>query len=411
MVVSSQGSTTSSTSSTRIETDNIFMYTQPTSIIENEVKNKENNSNIIQNKTMRSTRNSRISDTHENNVDSLSNIINLVDQSDCNNMKEQQQSLQDVPKQRSKLKSYRKKRPLPQCRGNDEENSNTQSSSPSCKTGKSNEDKVLVLIKNGKVSNQNTVASSSKSSIQDTGSRQSAESVPAKTSSKSPPIPPPKKKKKQTYQDQVLAHLSKSMKPFTLKTLASELRTTDVALHHLMLSLLDKQIIKKKEFGTKRKKELYYLNSDQIMKNCTNTIANAEERKATKAQLRNYLTRESTLEHKVKQTLSELSNNALVNRIKEEENNMEQLRLRLDAVRGRSTNNNNKNNVKTLEQMKVRINTMRNEWRIRKEKCTDFLDNLADAMEKKTKDIAKVLEIETDQMMGVTMPPKHVIGN
>jgi len=318
--------------------------------------------------------------------------------------------LQDVPKQRSKLKSYRKKRPLPQCRGNDEENSNTQSSSPSCKTGKSNEDEVLVLIKNGKVSNQNTVASSSKSSIQDTGSRQSAESVPAKTSSKSPPIPPPKKKK-QTYQDQVLAHLSKSMKPFTLKTLASDLRTTDVALHHLMLSLLDKQIIKKKEFGTKRKKELYYLNSDQIMKNCTNTIANAEERKATKAQLRNYLTRESTLEHKVKQTLSELSNNALVNRIKEEENNMEQLRLRLDAVRGRSTNNNNKNNVKTLEQMKVRINTMRNEWRIRKEKCTDFLDNLADAMEKKTKDIAKVLEIETDQMVGVTMPPKHVIGN
>jgi 26S proteasome regulatory subunit (ATPase 3-interacting protein) len=52
---------------------------------------------------------------------------------------------------------------------------------------------------------------------------------------------------------------------------------------------------------------------------------------------------------------------------------------------------------------------MRAEWKSRKEKCMDFIDQLADGMEKKPKEIIKLLELETDEMVGVTIPPKHVI--
>ena len=57
--------------------------------------------------------------------------------------------------------------------------------------------------------------------------------------------------------------------------------------------------------------------------------------------------------------------------------------------------------------MKKRINDMRLQWKKRKEKCMDFVEQLADGMEKKVKDVVKLLELETDEMVGVTIPPKH----
>jgi hypothetical protein len=59
--------------------------------------------------------------------------------------------------------------------------------------------------------------------------------------------------------------------------------------------------------------------------------------------------------------------------------------------------------------MKMRINAMRGEWKKRKEQCMDFVETLADGLEKKPKDVVKMLELETDEMEGVTMPPKHEI--
>jgi hypothetical protein len=52
---------------------------------------------------------------------------------------------------------------------------------------------------------------------------------------------------------------------------------------------------------------------------------------------------------------------------------------------------------------------MRGEWKKRKDKCIDFVEQLADGMEKKVKDVVKLLELETDEMEGVKMPPKHTI--
>jgi hypothetical protein len=52
---------------------------------------------------------------------------------------------------------------------------------------------------------------------------------------------------------------------------------------------------------------------------------------------------------------------------------------------------------------------MRDEWKKRKDKCMDFIDQLADGMEKKPKDVVKLLDLETDEMEGVAMPAKHEI--
>jgi hypothetical protein len=51
---------------------------------------------------------------------------------------------------------------------------------------------------------------------------------------------------------------------------------------------------------------------------------------------------------------------------------------------------------------------MREEWKSRKQRCLDFVEQLADGMEKKPKDVIKLLDIETDEMERVVMPPKRV---
>jgi hypothetical protein len=51
---------------------------------------------------------------------------------------------------------------------------------------------------------------------------------------------------------------------------------------------------------------------------------------------------------------------------------------------------------------------MREEWKKRKEKMVEFVDQMADAMEKKPKDMIKLLDIETDESVGAVLPEKFV---
>ena len=39
----------------------------------------------------------------------------------------------------------------------------------------------------------------------------------------------------------------------------------------------------------------------------------------------------------------------------------------------------------------------------------DFLENLADGLDKKVKDVVKQLDIETDESVAAKMPPKYII--
>jgi hypothetical protein len=60
--------------------------------------------------------------------------------------------------------------------------------------------------------------------------------------------------------------------------------------------------------------------------------------------------------------------------------------------------------------LKLRINHMRGEWKKRKDMCMDFVDKLADGMEKKPKEIIKLLDIDTDEMNAAVMPPKYNVS-
>ena len=59
-----------------------------------------------------------------------------------------------------------------------------------------------------------------------------------------------------------------SCKPYTLKTLAHAIGSTEAAIHHVMLSLVDKGIVIKKDFSTSggRSKELYWANQTSTAK-------------------------------------------------------------------------------------------------------------------------------------------------
>ena len=202
-----------------------------------------------------------------------------------------------------------------------------------------------------------------------------------------------------------------------------------------MLSLLDKGVVRKKEFGKARKKEIYYVDVDMGLKELNNggsKAASENEIREAKVELQRCNDRQIALQRELQGVLQELSNDDLETRLTEETAVVEGLRSHVMGAKERietpsddkvnpSFNRYGKPNPAlkmkrgadesnmTSQQIKVKFNFMRGEWKKRKEKCVDFIDNLADAMEKKLKDVHKILEIETDQMENVVMPPKQVI--
>ncbi len=266
-------------------------------------------------------------------------------------------------------------------------------------------------------------------------SSSTAATKPATNAVSPKPTPKPKRKKK-TFQEQVLLHILTTMKPFTLKSLATELRTTDIALHHIMLSLLDKQVVRRKEVGKKVKKELYWVDIENATKELYGKQPfSREESLATKQELNRVRAQESELLREIQIVESDISNEKLDQQLAEKEKNIQELKDRINAAKGRinsSTHGGESTKIPaggrqisrvgsrfqvkpkkplTKKQLQKGINHMRGEWKARKEKCTDFLDNLADAMEKKPKEINKLLGIETDEMTGVKLPPKQVIDS
>ncbi len=258
---------------------------------------------------------------------------------------------------------------------------------------------------------------------------------PSETQSKSNPKP----KKKQNFQSQVLSHLLTTLRPFTLKSLATELRTTSVALHHLMLSMVDKGIVQKREWGKNKNKELYWIDIPTATKalhgkeeyNAFEDVGVRESAKAELAQLKNS---EMALRREIETVQQEVSNDDLEKKLNEEEKIVSDLTERVNgakdriesARRGHATDGQSNKQprkvswkgsrmqpkpvpMKTSKQIKKEFNQMRIEWKNRKEKCVDFIDNLSDAMEKKPKEVIKLLDIETDEAMGVKLPPKHAL--
>lgn len=235
-----------------------------------------------------------------------------------------------------------------------------------------------------------------------------------------PAVVQQKKKKKQSFQDVVLRHLFVSGKPFSLKGLAKAINTTGDALNYLMLSLIDKNLVIKKEY---KQKVLYWANQDAKRKETAALEVSPDEFKAANDEYAQLLKQQQSISAETSALLKELSNRALEDEIKKSETEVSEMNKRvilvlvekekLEAEKRRAALTKSSEELKKIElekcpqRKKKRINAMREEWRKRKLKCMDFVDQLEDAMEKKRKDVLKLLEIEMDEDVGAKMPPKH----
>lgn len=63
-------------------------------------------------------------------------------------------------------------------------------------------------------------------------------------------------------------------------------------------------------------------------------------------------------------------------------------------------------NASRRKTIQKRVDSTYLQWRQRKRKCMDFIDNLSDAMEKHPKEVIKMLELETDEMVGIKILSK-----
>ena len=235
------------------------------------------------------------------------------------------------------------------------------------------------------------------------------------------PVPLKPKTKKRTFQDQVLAEMFFSCKPYTIKTLSQALQTTEAALNYVMLTLLDKQIVLKKEFsssGSGRSKELYWANQDSKAKEIQGLLVSPQEMGATEKELQSVQREHAELQKQMAILTQELSNEEVDRQVQDMEANVAALKMSILEIHTRIKATKFQPPKKGIRpaakercprRMKIRINNMRDEWKQRKTKCMDFVEQVADGMDKKPKDVIKLLELETDEMEGVVIPGKHDI--
>jgi predicted transcriptional regulator len=247
-------------------------------------------------------------------------------------------------------------------------------------------------------------------------------------------------KKKLNFQDQVLRHMLIACKPFSLKTLAQSLSTTETALNYLMLSLVDKQLVIKKKFVSSKgvSRELYWANQESSSREIISALQKVSdsERKAASEQLQSLQQQHVNLSRELAMCTKEPSNEDLYNQVQHEQEQVAALHQRLAEIRARiqgerlaaaapvakgpvagrnkglaaAAGKNRSAPPSCPRRLKIRINAMRDVWKQRKEKCMDFCEHLADGLDKKVKDVVKLLDVETDEMAKVTMPPKHVVA-
>ena len=222
--------------------------------------------------------------------------------------------------------------------------------------------------------------------------------------------PPPKKKKKRTFQDQVYLTMLNSCKPYTLKTLAQATDSTEQQLNYVMLTLVDKNLVQKKEFPagkTGRTKTLYWANQDAKSKDVEKTDASEEERMGTANELGGMQQRLRSIHAELQSVLAEPTNAELAGQVQAAEAELAALQKQAAETRERIAAATGSGNSTNPVKLKKSINGMREVWRKRKLSCMDFVDNIADAMEKSRKDAIKVLDVETDEACGVKLPPKY----
>ena len=212
--------------------------------------------------------------------------------------------------------------------------------------------------------------------------------------------------------DKVLSYVMSTMKPFTLNSLSTELGICEEYLRCTMSSLLDKEIIRKKVIEGDARNEIYWVDIDNGMKEMYGEKRLSKERaKSIKMSLESSRSKEFNLLRELDGVQSELSNNELDKHIDQAKHKVKELQKEVNETKQRiSAAEKGEGKQLSKKKLQITINHMRVEWKSRKEKCVDFVDQLSDAMEKKPKEVIKLLDIETDEMVKEKLPPKHNIN-
>ena len=247
-------------------------------------------------------------------------------------------------------------------------------------------------------------------------------------------VPTIKKRKKRTFHDQILYTMLTSSKPYTLKTLAKDCDTTVEALRHAMLSFVDKKLVICKEFPSKNAnrepKKLYWAtqvtlsesegggkgkNGGAVTKELTKLLVPAEDIEKARSELSQLVHRYHGVQNELQPMLDVPSNQQLDEGMAVDEETLGRIRGEIRAINDRISSTSSapapsSHGAGRFQKppaarprnpiaLKRNINGMLGEFKSRKRKCMDFVENLADAMEKKVKDVTgeKVLCLETDE--------------
>ena len=171
--------------------------------------------------------------------------------------------------------------------------------------------------------------------------------------------------------------------------------------------------MRRRVISEKNKKEIYWVDTE----------------KAIKLHLKNLDSQKSDLLKELHGVESELSNDVLDNRIRQANQEVQELQKEVNdkresiLARTKSESLPNKSSKMShpkckpypkkkmnKRQLHASINHMRGEWKSRKQQCVEFVDQLADAMDKKPTQVINMLDIETDEKAGEKLPPKRDIN-
>jgi hypothetical protein len=268
-----------------------------------------------------------------------------------------------------------------------------------------------------------------------------------------------KKKKKLSFHDHILHTMLTSCRPYTLKTLASASSTTTEALQHAMLSFLDKGSVVCKEFPTSGKgggggqrepRRLYWANpasladieaaataaggggkgggggggkggGGAVFRELSRLLSTSREMEEASAERRDLERRYRAVREELDPMSDIPTMRELDDELAEAELGLSRLREEIGAARHRISSASRDaatpvgaaaaarrssaapparrpqpRDPTTLKRM---INHMLGEYKSRKRKCMDFVEELSEAMEKKTRDVLgeKVLCLDTDE--------------
>lgn len=257
-----------------------------------------------------------------------------------------------------------------------------------------------------------------------------------------------KKKKRITFEDELLQKMFMTCRPYSIRDLVQLMGKTasEASVNFCLLSLTDKKWVVKKEFksGSNRTKELYWANQESKDKKlwaleCLQ-LPDQETIRQGRMELAALQQQQKSVAREIEAVERTPSNQQLAILCQNVQKQVDDLSAKLDAMKkriGSSDATNSRGNAKKLPgnrfggrtssflhnrqnqapkkkatplQLKKRINSMRDHWIKRKRKCMDFVESLADGMEKKVKDVVnKVLELETDDAEQAVLPPKHVL--